>query len=602
MNKTVSVNLGGLVFQIDENAYDVLRKYLEIIRQRFSTTEGRDEIITDIEYRFAEIFSEKLSSRKEVIVLDDVNDAINHMGRPEDFLNDEDEKTESATSSASTEEKVKKRLYRNPDDKYLGGVCSGISAYLGISDPIWIRLVFLIAFFGFGSGFLIYIILWIIMPKAETASEKLQMSGSKVNVQNIEKHIREEMEGVKAKIESPKVRNFFERLGGLISEIGKSAVRIIVAIAGVFFIVLGVAFFVALVASFLSFIGIGNNDIGLMSSFVFQSPTHKLLSVTAVFLMVFVISMSIILLGFRGLLFRKLKLKPSGIVLSSLGLLGFFLGIACVIKLASQFDHHQTIKSSIEIAAADADTLYLDLTPESMDLELHELNTNVKINYTGIHIYSDGYQSHDKWIDFENGNLFISNVTLDIQKSKSSRFELVQEIFSRGNDHADALELARKVNYNIQQNDSLLLFQNYVMLSSGEKFRNQKVKLTLYVPEGKTVFLSERMNDIIYDIENAQNMWDGNMVNHFWKMKRTELTCLDCDAELDSVSNTESDNEFMKNVYNEFGGENEFGDYNSFKELMQTQSSYRSLVYKQYGGEEKFGPYSFFEESILTEQ
>ena len=189
MNKTVTVNIGGIVFHIDEIAYDKLRDYLETIRNYFRGSDGSEEIVQDIESRIAEMLQEKIQN-KQVVILNDVNDVINNMGRPEDFADGMEEEGFTDMPPLSSQGEIKKRLFRDPDDKVLGGVCSGVGSYLGI-DPAWIRIAFLIAFFVFGSGFLLYVILWIIMPEAKTTAEKLQMKGENVNISNIEKSFKD---------------------------------------------------------------------------------------------------------------------------------------------------------------------------------------------------------------------------------------------------------------------------------------------------------------------------------------------------------------------------------------------------------------------------
>ncbi len=189
MNRTITANLGGQVFVVDENAFEKLNKYIESIKERFAQTEGKEEIINDIETRIAEIFSQRLKAgQREVVNMADVDEAVSVMGWPEDF-EEVDEGTEGAQEAGSSAQEeggrhhLNKRLFRNPDDKVLGGVASGISAYFGINDPLWLRLLFVVLVIaGIGTFILIYILLWIIVPEAKTPSEKLQMRGENVTI------------------------------------------------------------------------------------------------------------------------------------------------------------------------------------------------------------------------------------------------------------------------------------------------------------------------------------------------------------------------------------------------------------------------------------
>jgi len=199
MNKTISINLAGVVFNIDENAYQKLDKYLQTISGYFSEADGKKEIMADIESRVAEMFQERMSNTRNVISEEDVDHVISIMGQPEDYLeNHEGEKsTETETESEATY--TEKRLFRDPDNRVLGGVCSGIGHYFGF-DPIFLRILFVLALVFFGSGVLLYIILWAIIPKAVTASDKLQMKGEAITVDNIKRRVQDEAERVKKKI------------------------------------------------------------------------------------------------------------------------------------------------------------------------------------------------------------------------------------------------------------------------------------------------------------------------------------------------------------------------------------------------------------------
>ena len=142
MNKTVTVNISGIIFNIDEEAYAKLQQYLDKIRGYFKSSDGRDEIMADIEARIAELFQEKITDRKEVIGMNDVDEVIAAMGQPEDYLDEEELEAQEAATSTGSRKRKGKRLYRDPDDRVLGGVCAGLSHYLGI-DAVWIRILFI---------------------------------------------------------------------------------------------------------------------------------------------------------------------------------------------------------------------------------------------------------------------------------------------------------------------------------------------------------------------------------------------------------------------------------------------------------------------------
>ena len=198
MKKVININLGGLPYIIDEDAYLHLNNYLDAIRNHFSYSEGCDEIMYDIELRMSELFQEQLKAR-QIITMSELEAAIEVMGTPEEFGAEsgnvyEESHTGQTYNQKSDYKYIKtgKRLFRNPDEKMIGGVCSGLAAYLGISDPLWVRIVFIIGIF-FGVSIFAYFILMLIVPMAKTAADKLAMRGEPINIENIAKTVENEI-------------------------------------------------------------------------------------------------------------------------------------------------------------------------------------------------------------------------------------------------------------------------------------------------------------------------------------------------------------------------------------------------------------------------
>lgn len=206
MNKTVTINLANTAFVIDEMAYLLLQEYLNQLKQTFKNTEGSNDILEDIEARIAELFQERKKSNEYVINKVDVEDIIKTLGEPNEFDEGTSEKNNIPPHKVYTD----KKLFRDPDDKYIGGVAAGISHYFAF-DPTWIRLIWLLlAIFSGGTFFLIYILFWIIVPEAKTTSDKLRMKGKPINIATIEKKIREEFEDVTERVKNVN----YEEVGG----------------------------------------------------------------------------------------------------------------------------------------------------------------------------------------------------------------------------------------------------------------------------------------------------------------------------------------------------------------------------------------------------
>ena len=195
MNKIFNINLGGYPFTIDEDAYKKLNEYISTIEHHFARSEGCEDIIADIESRMAELFNEQLKGQP-IVGVREVETAIKIMGTPEEFGAEsyiEEEPVRQKSKKASY--KVGRRLFRDGDEKVVGGVCSGLAAYFGVSDPVWVRVfAVLLFFFSGGSIFLLYLILWAIVPEAKTSGDKLSMRGEPINVSNIAKTVEEELD------------------------------------------------------------------------------------------------------------------------------------------------------------------------------------------------------------------------------------------------------------------------------------------------------------------------------------------------------------------------------------------------------------------------
>lgn len=281
MKKTLTVNLGGTVFHIDEDAYRLLDNYLSNLKLHFRRQAGADEIVNDIELRISELFSEKLTAGSQVITIADVEEVINRMGRPEEMETSTEEEKTSSSSSYNT---TRRRLYRNPDDKMLGGVIGGLSVYLGW-DPTWFRLIFVFcAIFGFKFLIPLYIICWVVIPEARTAAEKLNMRGEAVTVENIGKTVTDGFErvanNVNDYVRSDRPRTSMQRAGDtLLMIVGwflKICLVIFAIVCSPVLFVFGIVFVALLFAAIVVAISGGAALISLFPAFDFVLPTSPL--------------------------------------------------------------------------------------------------------------------------------------------------------------------------------------------------------------------------------------------------------------------------------------------------------------------------------------
>lgn len=191
MKITVSINLGGYSFNIDEDAYAELKRYLKDLELHFAEEESSSEILSDIETRMSELFRTKISDYKQVINIEDVLLAISILGTPEDISDNDRSSTHDKFTSHTYH-----RMYRDTDHRIIGGVCSGMGAYWNI-DPLIIRIIFVALTIAGGLGALVYLILYIVIPEAKTTAQKIEMKGNPVNIHNIKESVKKEFDNVR---------------------------------------------------------------------------------------------------------------------------------------------------------------------------------------------------------------------------------------------------------------------------------------------------------------------------------------------------------------------------------------------------------------------
>lgn len=203
MKKVLQINLGGIPFTVDDDAYVQLEKYLNAVDKSFRHLDGHDDILQDIENRIAELIQEQIKHR-QIVTLADVEAMMNIMGKPEDFQEETQANRSQRAFSGADHDKFEfrpgKRLFRDKENKVVGGVCAGLAAYFGIADPVWVRLIMVLFAMTFGSGVLFYFIMMIIVPEAKTAADKLAMRGEPANINNIANAIEKEFQSISDKI------------------------------------------------------------------------------------------------------------------------------------------------------------------------------------------------------------------------------------------------------------------------------------------------------------------------------------------------------------------------------------------------------------------
>lgn len=534
MNKTISINLSGMLFNLEEAAYERLHRYLQQIRKSFEGTDGQDEIVGDIESRIAELFAERLKN-KQVILEQEVIDVIAIMGEPETYKDEEEAPTSGSNPGNQNYDAYQsRRLFRDPDDAVLGGVCSGLGYYFGL-DPVWLRLAFVIALFFAGSGPLLYIILWIVLPKANSTAEKLQMRGEQVNIENIERRIKEEAARFRERAEAFgeearqgfKNANVHGRLGSFMEEF--SAVflgffrRIILFMGrsfGVFLIFLGgVLLFAFLSTVFNSGNLISINDEDGISSFsvqaffgtFFSSPDQQKLFLVGLSLVILAPIIGLLLGGLRLVLHPRLRMGWFGPVNGMLFLAGLVCCIVAGAMLVGEFSAKGRMIENVALSTPVGDTLELAVQPGS------EINLRQAMHFDHWHFYyNDGESYLNGWIH------------VNVASTEETAFSISAEKSARGTDKKQAIQTAAAINYFYRQEGNTVYFNPYFTVKPDNKWRNQNLDVTLHIPEGKFIRFRKGTEDMLFNIQNVQNMNDYEMVEETWQMTKQGLHCVSC--------------------------------------------------------------------------
>lgn len=563
MKQVININFQGRVVPIESSAYEILKNYIDSLSRHFAAEEGKEEIINDIESRIGELFQESIKAGSTCITDEDVNAIIRNMGRPEDFETEDNSafvnnataqnRQQQSSSSAGSftrphrlyrdeNNKVlggvcsglahyfnidvtvvrvvfaisflcfgfgflpyiilwiavpstatteiggfRKKLYRDNEDKYIGGVCSGIGHYFGINP--WIpRVLFLLPFLsfigswnhwyggfpnflrlGFSPGALfIYVILWLVLPEAISTTEKLEMKGEKVDMNSIKNSVVEEMKGVQQRA---------QKFGKEAAATGADAARrgsrslgdvIIFIIKLIGYVILG-SIALALIV-FLFVFGITSIGLFPLKDYLLTQGWQQWLAWGT--LLFFIITPMI---GVITWIIRRLARVKKGSKLLRFGFsAAWILGLICFIFLTSSvmkdFRSYSNINEQ-EIVLAN---------PSVKSLEITSL-------VPGQRFTRNRWFSMDPFEVEDDDTAFVRNVSVNIIQSPNDSFRVTMMKLASGRTKAEANAVAAQIPFHTDQRDSVLIIDKALPITKQTKFRNQRVIVTVYVPVGKQI-------------------------------------------------------------------------------------------------------------------
>jgi len=585
MKKVININFQGRVIPIEEPAYESLKKYVDSLSNYFSNEEGKDEIVNDIENRIAELFNEKMKAGASFITEEHVEAIISSMGRPEQFdelsMNDESSSTQS--NQYQRAEHPRGNLFRNANDKLIGGVCSGIGSYFRVDTSIirvlfvllafgsfgfmfflyvilwailpskyvaetvvrrklyrdadhkviggvlsgiaqyfniqvWIpRLIFLLPvllsvfketfpfgfpiFYGFsGSLTLTYIILWAVIPKAVTATEKMEMKGEKIDLASIKNKIQDELQGVKKHVDEnkdiwasnikTKSSEFAEEVKQTTKPVGNWFLRFIAAVFKVFvFFILGIIA-VTLFALGTAIVVVGSALMPL-KDFMVNSNLIQLYGWGTVLLFLLLPIIALLVYFFMKLTGMKSKSSWLGWTWGALWTLGWISVTMFFVTVSKEFKRSGQIKQTVQLQQPTSGKLKLMFTERSG-------------KYYPIDF--DFYNDHDEDLEGIVGlrlsrnedSLLMTNMRIRLQKSNDDSFHVTIIKRARASSTADAEQFAEQIQYSVEQSDSMLNLPHGFIVDNKNKFRNQQLIFVVEVPVGKEVYIDRKVSNFIW--------------------------------------------------------------------------------------------------------
>ena len=485
---------------------------------------GSEEIIADIEARIAELFQEKMESDRQVITLVEVDEVIGIMGQPEDYMVDDDLFEDKTTTDSTSTGRVKK-LYRDIDNKYIGGVCSGLEHYLGF-DALWIRLIFILLAIFTGFGIIAYILLWILVPEASTTAQKLDMTGKPVNISNIERKVKEGIDDVADKVKSvdyqkvgDKVKNgtksFFDTVGDILMFLLKVFGKFI----GILLIIIGAS---TLIGLFIGLFTVGIVDIIHIPGIDFYDMVNYTEAPVWLvsFLCLLAVGIPFFFILYLGLKILVNNLKSIGSI-AKFSLLGLWLLSIIGLTVLG-------IKQAAAHAYSGSDTTMEDLVfPETLDTLKVRLATNElyedfdNLNISGVSVAYN--EAGDKL-------LYSDDIRVDIKKSEDSLARIRVRKDANGSSFADARSRAANISYGYGTEGSTLTLDDYLTTDMKNKIRDQEVRVTVYVPVGTAIEFNENARGHIGRLTRYDaDIYRRNMPKHNWVMDEDgSLRCTDC--------------------------------------------------------------------------
>jgi len=494
MNKTIIININGTVFHIEEDAYEILKNYMTDVKRHFFDSADSLEITTDIENRVAELFTEILTrENKQVIVEQDVRSVIAQMGTVEDFET-ETRDSGSETSAAYGSEASHRRLFRDPDDHLVAGVCAGIANYFDV-PAVWIRLAFAITFLFFGTGFFLYIILWIIVPKAVTRADRMVMRGEPLDLQGFKRNFEAEVGALSGRLSDfhqearPFIYKTRDFIGDFFHHLGRffaGAGRVLIKLFGLIILLTCVGAIIALTVTVIMFLAYGSTHIYNLFPFNVVNREYNNIFLIGAYLTLFIPLLAVALFTIRLVFARDTMGRSLGSTLLIVWICAVSIVVYYSAKATAEFKSYASFSQNINIKPTANHTYYLKLNDVKYLTKEDSARLDIKDKFYGKTILSTD----------EDVNLPapFDNITIEVEKSDVPQPVVVEQFSSRGSTYEEALLIARDVNYNFIQQDSVLKFDRQIRIGDRQLWRDQEVHLHVKLPLNSQVIIDRNLD------------------------------------------------------------------------------------------------------------
>jgi phage shock protein PspC (stress-responsive transcriptional regulator) len=476
MNKTISIHIKGNNFIIEEQGYILLKNYIERLNILLDKEQGKEEIIEDIEFRIAELFQELLNDRKNVIEEKEVIQILQTLGNPEEYTFNEESESKVTDTKEEMVEEVKhgKQLYRDIENAKIAGVCSGISHYLKVDVRI-IRACFLLIFFFGAFSIPVYLILWLVVPKAISSSDRLRMKGRAITVDTLKDEV--EQAAVRIKHEG---NNFAQRLrtSGSYTDGIARLVRLASIISGIFCLVIGLSlatsvFFWGIFEFSVNFF---SQDLGLNNIKELFITDPSFFDKWKIFASITLISSSLffIVLGIK--LVVSLRSKWLSIMITLLfltGCVGAIGGVVVVFKSGVHAPTNASIEK--ELISCSTDSLFITSIPN------YPSKMRIKINSNTIQFNEKG------------GRIYESDVPISYIESEDSLFHVYQVTEANGASTKKVMQTIKNIEYGVKLSKNKLQLQTHFSYPSNEKLLGQSIELKIEIPKEKKLFINNKL-------------------------------------------------------------------------------------------------------------